>query len=130
MSIFTMLIFVVGAMFLAAIVVTLFKWHLIQNQSNYLANSQGKYGGYTTQTHQNLLDFTKDRGFDPSMMEVTVSAPDDPVPWGTPVSAKITCKVPVSIGKLTTPFYVDLSGEGWDISRYVEGKYAVTYTSP
>lgn len=130
MTIFGYVFLVVGVMFLIATTATLFRWYQIQSEANFLASAQGKFGGHTTMAQDNLTDFIRDRGFDPSQMEVSVSSPDEPEPWGTPVSAKIKCILPVSIGNFTTPINIGLNAEGWDVSRYVEGKYAVTYTSP
>lgn len=130
MTIFSFIAFVFGAVFTVALVATLFKWYFLQNQANFIANSQGKYGGYTTSAHQQLIDFTREKGFDLSRMEIEVSAPDEPAPWGTPVSATIKYIHPVKLGNLITPVDVELVAEGWDVSRYIKGKYEVTYTSP
>lgn len=130
MTVLLWVAYLLGAIVFAAVIITGYKQYQLQDEADFIAETQGKYGGYTTVAHEHLLEFTRDRNFDISKMEVEVSAPDEPVPWGTPVSTTIRYQHQVKVGNLITPFYVELIGEGWDVSRYVEGKYAVTYMSP
>ncbi|NSW82733.1 MAG: hypothetical protein HPY90_05570 [Syntrophothermus sp.] len=105
------------------------QWYAIQNEAQFLAVSQGKYGGFTTQANAELQRFVSDRKLDRQRLDVQVSAAGGPVAWGQPVTAQITYQYPFKLGKLIS-FNVPISGKGWSVSTYLEGAYSATYTSP
>ena len=106
------------------------QWYALQNQAQFLASSQGKYGGYTTIADASLDQFINDFRLDRTKIDVTVSAPNAPVPYGTVVTAQVTYPFEFKIGDWFTPFTVPLSGRGRSVSTYLPGTYSVTYTAP
>ncbi|MBO8128246.1 MAG: hypothetical protein H0Z39_03480 [Peptococcaceae bacterium] len=106
------------------------QWYVVTNQAQFLAESQGKYGGYTTEAEAAMQQFYHDYNLDPSEVDVYVSAPGGPVPWGTVVTARITVPFKFQVGSFMTPFEVLLTGYGRSVSTYLPGSYDVTYTSP
>lgn len=127
-----------GALFvilLFAMTSTLFvgmlgQWYALQNQAQFLASSQGKYGGYTTIADSSLDRFIRDFNMDPAKMNVDVSAPRGPVSYGTVVTAEITYPFEFKVGNAFTPFTVPLTGRGRSVSTYLPGTYNVSYTAP
>ncbi|MEG6512409.1 hypothetical protein V6C32_10845 [Desulforamulus ruminis] len=130
MTLFMWICWILGIVLFCAVLIFSFKTYHLQRTADYIAESEGKFGGYTTQAHEELLAFAEERNFDLAKMEVEVSAPDEPVPWGTPVSAVIRYDYEMKVLKSLPAIHKEIQVEGWDISRYVAGKYAVTYTSP
>ncbi|MEW6727595.1 MAG: hypothetical protein ACOYU7_10130 [Bacillota bacterium] len=106
------------------------QWYAIENQAQFLAASQGKYGGYTTEADEALRDFCRDFKLDRSEIEVDVSAPGGPVPWGQTVTASITVPFKFQVGSFVATFTVPLTGYGRAVSSYQPDFYDVTYTSP
>ncbi|MTI82350.1 MAG: hypothetical protein FH756_00310 [Firmicutes bacterium] len=106
------------------------QWNAMQNQAQFLAVSQGKYGGYTTQTDSHLDEFVNDLNLTTANLEVEVSAPNGPKPWGTPVWAKITYDFEFKIGNFIPVITVPLHAEGRAVSTYLPGAYNMTYTFP
>lgn len=105
------------------------EWYALQNEAQFLAQSQGKYGGYTTEANTELQNFVADRRLDRSRLTVQVSAPGAPVPWGTPVRATVTYNFPYRLGRWVS-FDVPVTGRGRAVSTYLRGAYNVSYTSP
>ncbi|MDI6906428.1 MAG: hypothetical protein QMC81_02910 [Thermoanaerobacterales bacterium] len=105
-------------------------WHATENQAQFLAISQGRYGGYTTEADEAMRDFCHDLNLDCSEIEVAVSAPGGPVPWGTVVTAKVTVPFKFQLGSFLVPFEVPLTGYGRSVSTYLPGSFDVTYTWP
>jgi len=106
------------------------QWYALQNEAQYLAVSQGKYGGYTTEADEGLRDFIRERNLDPARLTVEVSAPNAPVPWGTTVWARLTYRFRFGAGNFLAPFEVTLTATGRAVSTYLPGAYDVVYTSP
>jgi ABC-type uncharacterized transport system permease subunit len=104
-------------------------WYALQNEAAYLAASQAKYGGYTTEANVELNRFIQERSLDRSRLTVQVSAPGTPVYWGTPVRASMTYRFPFKLGKWAS-FDVPVTGAGRAVSAYAPGAYSVTYTWP
>ncbi len=104
-------------------------WYALQNQAEYLARSQGKYGGYTTEANAELNRFIRERGLDRSRLTVQVSAPGGPVYWGTPVRATLTYRFPFRLGRWAS-FDVPVTAHGRAVSAYAPGAYNVTYAWP
>lgn len=122
-----LLLFVAGGLFL----VMLNQAYAVQNQAQFLATAQGKYGGYTVEADNTLKDFVNEFNIKPGDIDVTVSAPNNPVPWGTPVGAEITTYFHFKVGEvidLKTP--IAITGRGRSVSSYEPGNYSVTYMSP
>ena len=125
-ALFIILIFVLcGVLFIGLVG----QWYIIQNEAQFLAHSQGKYGGYTQEANNELQTFVAEKGLDRDRLSVQVSAPGAPVPWGTPVHAKITYNFPYRLGQWVN-FDVPISGQGRAVSTYLRGAYNVSYTYP
>lgn len=123
---FVILLFTItGGMFIG----TIGQWYIIQNEAQFLAASQGKYGGYTTEANAELQKFIADHKLDPKRLNVEVSAAGIPAPWGKPVTARITYNSPFKLGQWVS-FDIPLSGYGRAVSNYLPGAYSVTYISP
>jgi len=106
------------------------QWYAIQNQAQFLAESQGKYGGYTTIANNSLNGFISDFNLDRSKLQVNVSAPGGPVSYGSVVEAEIVYPFEFKLGNSFTPFNVPLTGRGRSVSTYLPNTYNVTYTAP
>jgi len=106
------------------------QWNSLQNQAQFLAASQGKYGGYTVQADNTLDSFINDLNLDRNQLDIKVSAPNSPVNWGTTVWARITYNFEFKIVNFITPIMVPLHVEGRAVSTYLPGTYNVIYTSP
>lgn len=102
----------------------------LQNQAQYLAVSQAKYGGYTTEADKSLDEFIEDVGLKRDRLEVEVSAPNHPVPWGTPVYAKVKYYYGFEVGDIVITLPQPLVAEGRAVSTYMPNTYNVVYTSP
>jgi hypothetical protein len=125
-ALFVVLIFVLcGALFIGWIG----QWYALQNEADFLAKSQGKYGGYTAEANAELAQFIAERNLDRTRLEVRVSAPGGPVFWGVPVKASVTYRFPFKLGRWVS-FDVPVTGTGWSVSTYAPGAYGVTYTWP
>ena len=105
------------------------EWHAIQNEAQFLAQSQSKYGGYTPEANTELREFIADRRIDRTRLSVYASASGAPVAWGTPVHATITYNFPYKLGKWVD-FDVPITGQGRAVSTYLPGAYNVSYTHP
>ncbi len=123
-------ILLIFAMTSAIFVGMIGQWYALQNQAQFLASSQGKYGGYTVEADNALQEYINDYNLDRSKLTVSVSAPNGPVPYGTSVTAEITYQFEFGIGNWFTPFTVDLTGRGRSVSTYLPGTYSVSYTAP
>ena len=121
-----LVVFSLGCAFLVGLVG---EWYALQNEAAYLAASQAKYGGYTTEANAELSRFIAERGLERSRLSVEVSAPGGPVFWGTPVRARITYRFPYRLGRWAS-FDVPVTGAGRAVSAYVPGAYGVAYTWP
>lgn len=117
-----------GAFFLAMFKLS---WAL-QDEAQFLAASQGKYGGYTVEANNSLREFVAEQKLNPANLTVRVSAPNQPVPWGTVVKADITYNFRFKVGEfIDIPTPIPLTGRGRSTSTYLEGAYTgVNYTSP
>ena len=125
-ALFVILLFVFcGALFTGLVG----EWYAIQNEAQFLAVSQGKYGGYTREANTELNRFITERRLDRSRLNVQVSAPGAPVPWGTPVHATVTYNFPYRLGRWVG-FDVPITGRGRAVSTYLKDAYSVSYTSP
>lgn len=125
-SLFIILLFVIcGAVFVSLIG----QWYLIQNEAQFLAQSQGKYGGYTQEANTQLASFISEHNIERSRINVQVSSPGRSTPWGTPVKATINYNFPFRVGNWIN-FNVPLKGVGESVSTYLPGAYSVTYTNP
>lgn len=122
---FIILTFILGALILEMMC----KWYMVQEQAQFLAKSQGKYGGYTTSADNSLKNFARDIKANNHDLSVEVSAPNTPVPWGTVVTSKITYMYHFGVGNVLS-IKVSLPGKGRSVSTYLEGAYDVVYTSP
>ena len=126
--IFVLAIFVAGA---GSFFGMLRGWYAVQNMAQFVAVSQGKYGGYIIETDNAIKKFAEDMNIDPSKIHVNVSAPNDPVPWGTPVWAELNVDYAFKIGNVIEfPLSKPLKGIGRAMSSYEPGNYSVTYTYP
>ena len=105
------------------------EWYAIQNEAQFLAQSQGKYGGYTQEANTELQNFVTTQHLDGSRLTVQVSASGAPVFWGTPVHATVTYNFPYQLGQWVS-FDVPIAGRGRAVSTYLPGAYNVNYTSP
>jgi len=123
-------ILLIFAMTSALFVGMIGQWYSLQNQAQFLAASQGKYGGYTTVADDALQEYISDYNLDRSRLDVSVSAPYGPVSYGTAVTTEITYQFEFGAGNWFTPFTVDLTGRGRSVSTYLPGTYSVTYTAP
>lgn len=106
------------------------QWYALQDEAQFLAASQGKYGGYTVEANNQLREFINNFKLDRSKLTVKVSAPNAPRPWGQTVTATITYLFEFKVGRFITPFTVPLTGRGASVSTYIPGTYNVAYTSP
>ncbi|MCF8010902.1 MAG: hypothetical protein K9L17_08325 [Clostridiales bacterium] len=108
------------------------QWYMIQNQAQFLASSQAKYGGYTLQAERSLNQFIDDLNLDKSRLDIDISAPASkaPVVYSKVVKAKITYNFKFGIGNWFQPFTVPLTGRGRAVSTYLPNTYSVVYTSP
>lgn len=124
--VFVVMLFVLcGAQFIGMIG----QWYALQNEAQFLARSQGKYGGYTTEANIELGRFVSTYKLDRSKVRIDASAKGAPVPWGTPVTASVenTYRFKV-LGPIS--FDVPIKGVGRSVSTYLPGAYSVTYDVP
>lgn len=130
-SAFGAFFFIIGFALSAALFIGMMgQWYALQNQAQFIAASEGKYGGYTVEAQNSLDRFISDFKLDRSKVTVEVSAPDAPVPWGTPVWAKVTHTFTFKVGGLVLPFTIPITGVGRSVSTYLPGAYNVVYCSP
>lgn len=104
-------------------------WFAFQNEADFLAKSQGKYGGYTTEANAELGRFIAEKRLDRSRLTVQVSAPGGPVWWGSPVRATVSYNFPFKLGRWAA-INVPLTAYGRAVSAYVPGSYSVVYAWP
>lgn len=127
------LFFLAGLIMAGALFLGMFKlsWAL-QDEAQFLAASQGKYGGYTVEADNSLREFVIEQKLNPENLTVYVSAPNQPVPWGTVVRADITYNFTFKVGEfIDIPTPIPLKGRGRSTSTYIEGAYTgINYTSP
>lgn len=125
-SLFIIMLFVIsGALFTGLVGF----WYAVQDEAQFLARSQGKYGGYTQEANNELVTFINDRRLDRGRLRVVVSSPGAPSPWGTPVHATIEYSFPFQVGQLIS-FDVPIKGAGRSVSTYLPGAYSVAYMHP
>lgn len=125
-ALFILVVFALGLAMLSGLTGL---WFGLQNEADFLAKSQGKYGGYTTEANIELGRFITDRRLDRSRLTVQVSAPGSPVSWGNPVRAAVSYNFPFNLGRWAT-INVPLTAYGRAVSAYVPGAYNVAYTWP
>lgn len=124
---FIIMIFVMGGAMVVGYVV---HWSVIQDQAQFIAESEGRYGGYTTDADSNMRQFIAENNINPSEIQVQVSAPGSPVPWGTPVWAKITDTFHFTVGNIINLTF-PVTGDGRSVSSYLNGAYVgISYTNP
>ncbi len=105
------------------------EWFQVQNLAQFLANSQAKYGGYTTIANTALSQWNHDKGDSLQITGVSVSAAGTPVVYGTTVTAEVRCDYKITAGTLDL-IRVPIVGKGQAVSSYWPGLYSVTYTHP
>ena len=105
------------------------QWYTVQDQAQFVAMSEGRYGGYTTDAETSMDQFCQDDHLNRSDVAVQVSAPGAPVPWGTPVTAEVTVPYQFQVGSLLS-FTVPITGVGRSVSSYMPDTYDVSYTTP
>ncbi len=125
-SLFVILLFVICS---AVFVGYIGQWYIIQNEAQFFAQSQGKYGGYTQEANTQLSSFISEHKLDRTRLTIQVSSPGNPSPWGMPVKATINYNFPFRVGNLVN-FNVPVKGVGESVSTYLPGAYSVTYTYP
>lgn len=105
------------------------QWVAVQNQAQFVASSMGKWGGYTAEADRAVDEFARRINVPRERIEVRVSN-TAPVPWGTPVWARITVPFDFRVGQYEVGTY-SLTGVGQSVSSYLPGAYSgVEYTSP
>ena len=128
---FGMLFFFLGFLFCGVMFMGMAgKWYAVQDHAQFIASSEGKYGGYTAEANSTISQFCQDFKLNRAEVAVQVSAPNSPVPWGTPVWAKITVPYEFDVGGFMPSFSVPITGVGRSVSSYLPGAYSVSYTSP
>lgn len=105
------------------------QWFKTQALAAHLANSQAKFGGYTTTANQVLYRFVAGAGDSLQVVEVNVSAPGGPVPYGTTVTAEVRAVYHMQIGGVNLA-PVPITGKGQAVSAYWPGVLDVRYTYP
>lgn len=126
-AVFVLMLFVMSA---AVFLGMMSSWYALQDEAQFLAASQGRYGGYTVEADNQLRQFVQNFKLNPGDVRVQVSAPNAPRPWGQTVTASITYPFQFKVGRFFTPFTVPLTGRGASVSTYIPGTYNVQYTSP
>lgn len=125
------LFFLLGFALTAALFIAMIgQWYMLQSEAQFLAASQGRYGGYTVEADAQLRQFVQEHNLDRSKLKVIVSAPNAPKPWGQAVTAEITYPFDFKVGSFIKPFTVSLTGKGEAVSMYIPGTLNVVYTSP
>lgn len=125
-----LLFFLLVFAFAAVMGVTAFThWGAIQNQAQFVAASMGRWGGYTQEAENVMRDFASRFNISRSAVRVEVSAVG-PVPFGTPVWARVTVPYDLRVGKNWRIATVGLTGLGRSVSSYLPGAYQAVYVSP
>ena len=106
------------------------QWYMIQDQAQFIARSEGIYGGYTTDTASSVKQFLQEINQPDATIEV--SAPNSPVAWGTPVWATISVPFKFQLGSVATlKTSLPITGVGRSISACLPGEFSnVVYCSP
>ncbi|MQL53972.1 hypothetical protein GFC01_17250 [Desulfofundulus thermobenzoicus] len=106
------------------------EWFQLQSEANLIADSMAQYGGYTNIANQQLKTFCEKGKLNPGAMTVTVEPSGGPVPYGQPVSVRISYPfnqvVDAGIFSSVINFPMRVSAGG--VSHYVTNM--VTGTSP
>ncbi len=106
------------------------QWCMIQNQAQFVATSMGKWGGLTTETKTDTIQFANEinhtYGND---LRLNVSNSGYPAPWGQEVWAEIKSQFNFEIGEIEVGVY-ELTGYGRSVSTYLDGAYSASYTYP
>jgi len=105
------------------------QWYNVQDQAQFVAMSEGRYGGYTTDATASMSEWCQNSHLDPSRVGVTVSAPGAPVVWGTPVTAKVSEDFNFKVGNWFS-FVVPITGVGRSVSAYIQNTISVCYACP
>lgn len=115
--------------FMAVMGICMFsQWCMVQNESQFIASSMGKWGGYTQEADEALSEFADRINCPENSMTVTLSN-TNPVAWGKPVYARLTVPFEFKVGNYNLGTY-NLTGYGQSVSTYLPGAYHVTYVSP
>jgi hypothetical protein len=123
---FIFLIFLISGVALMGMVN---QWYEAQDLAQFIARSEGIYGGYTSETQSDVSQFCQDTKLANATIEV--SAPGAPVMFGTPVSAEVSVPFTFQIGSIVTlSTSVPITGIGRSISAYLPGEFNATYVSP
>jgi hypothetical protein len=123
---FIFLIFLISGVALMGMVN---QWYETQDLAQFIARSEGIYGGYTADTQNDVTQFCQDTKLANATVEV--SAPGAPVMFGTPVSATVSVPFTFQIGSIVTlKTSVPITGIGRSISSFLPGEFNVAYTSP
>ena len=104
------------------------QWFRLNSLATYLADSQAKFGGHTTQAEAVLDNFVGDSTLQNFQVTVTTN-PSWAAPHGQTVGATVNADFPFQIGQLLNISLVRISAEGRSISTY-RGLYNVTFVSP
>lgn len=105
------------------------QWCMVQNESQFIASSMGKWGGYTQDANDALGEFATKINCPRGNINVTLSN-TQPAPWGKPVFARLTVPFKFKVGSYNVGTY-NLSGLGQSVSAYLPGAYSgVSYVSP
>jgi hypothetical protein len=109
----------------------------IQNEAQAIAMSEGRYGGYTSYSQNQVDQYISQYDLAQSVnatepQAVTVSAAGAPAQYGMDVTATITVPFKFQIGSsFMPPFTITLSGTGRSVSSFIDGVTpAATYVSP
>jgi ABC-type branched-subunit amino acid transport system substrate-binding protein len=120
---FVFLIFLISGVALMGMVN---QWYETQDIAQYIARSEGIYGGYTPDTKSAVSQFCQDT----KLVNATVTV-SDPATFGAPVWAKVSVPFTFQIGSIMTlQTSMPITGIGRSISAYLPGESSVAYTSP
>ncbi len=116
--------------FTAAVGIIMFgQWCAVQNQAQFVAESMGKWGGYTTDADRAMREFADRINVSKSRIDIEVSNVY-PVPWGTPVWVRLYVPFNFSVGNVNVGRYT-LEGVGRSVSSYMPGSgYSASYVYP
>jgi hypothetical protein len=118
------------AVAIAALIAMLGQWYMLQNQTQFIALSMGKYGGYTSEADRSMAEFISEKNLDPQRLDVEVSA-IGPVHWGEPLSVTVRYRYLLGERFFPQPIEVPLTTKGRAVSSYLPGLFAgVSYQQP